>query len=34
VAQPQTSSSFAFYLIQIEFSPYFCLVLERRRTRE
>lgn len=33
VAQPQTSS-FAFYLIQIEFSPYFCLVLERRRTRE
>ena len=31
---PQTSSSFAFYLIQIEFSPYFCLVLERRRTRE
>lgn len=34
VAQPQTSSSFAFYLIQIEFSPYFCLVLERRRARE
>lgn len=33
-AQPQTSSSFAFYLIQIEFSPYFCLVLERRRARE
>ena len=31
---PQTSSSFAFYLIQIEFSPYFCLVLERRRARE
>ena len=26
--------SFAFYLIQIEFSPYFCLVLERRRARE
>lgn len=24
----------AFYLIQIEFSPYFCLVLERRRARE
>ena len=34
VAQPQTSSSFAFYLIQIDFSPYFCLVLERRRARE
>ena len=31
---PTTNLQRAFYLIQIEFSPYFCLVLERRRTRE
>ena len=31
---PTTNLQRAFYLIQIEFSPYFCLVLERRRARE